>query len=422
MTKTAKEMIADYQRTFENDYKEKFERLEKAVDDNSAAKESVEELKKNIADMDDHMTELHKSIDETNTALQSGEFTHGTNKEDKLEADYREVFNSKLIKSGNPTLTDTEQKIVTDYQTMRAKSMNVGTANQGGHLVPTGDANEIQKQVEEKVPFFGVSTVVNSGLAQTPFLIQNTKGAGAIGDETTEETNSTTATVEEIRVQAFHFEAEPWTTRELAEDSVIDVLGWVRDETADILADLLGVSIVTGSGSGAPKGILTSGGTTGTYLVVDEIDATNADNFAIGFDLDDLFTIKYSLNRRYKTAGSTTWAGGDQAIAGMRKMRTSDGIYLWQPSLTVGEPTNFDGERFLYTPNMPTLTGASDEDVLMYGNFKKGHVIVNRPDAIFMIVDEITNKKYIKHYHKIRYGANVLDARALRILRTNAAV
>lgn len=425
----AKALIREANKDFENEYKKTVEALEKAVEGSAG---SVGEIEAKLGRMDERQNEIQKSLDELNTDIKTSKFTHGSDKEDKLEADYSEIFKTKLMRSVGKerpsTLTDAEHKVMDEYEAartkeMEAKGMNVGTANQGGHLVPTGDANEIMRQIEIKVPFFGISDVQDTDLAQTPVIIQTTVQSTVVGDETTEETDSTTPLVEEIRVPVFHFEAEPWISIELLEDSkLIDVQSFVEDDTVEALADNWGAKMVTGTGSGQPKGLLTSGGATSTHLIVKEVDATNGDNFSIGFDLDDLYTVKYDLNRRYKLGLSTAWVLGDQAMGGMRKMRDSNGQYLWQPSVTVGEPTNFDGEAIHFSPFMPTLTGASDEDAIIYGNFKKGHIILRRPDAMRVILDEVTNKKFLKVYRKIRGGSNVKDARALRILRTNAAV
>lgn len=425
--KTAiKEMNSDW----ENDYKEKNDRLIKELED-KAGKDSVAELKENLEKMDVRQDKFHEEIDELNADIASSTSEHES-KEDKVESDYAELYHLKLsrIQPGSDgNLTDGEKALVKDYRELtqdrmeaKVKSFNVGTANQGGHLVPTGDANKIITMMEAKVPFFGLSTVIDTDLKQTPFLIQNTVGASTVGDETTEETNSTTATVEEIRVDVWHYEAEPWITIEILEDSkLVNVLDFVQTDTVNSLADSFGQDVVSGTGSAEPKGILTSGGASGSYLVVEEIDATNGDNNAIGWDIDDMYTVKYDLDPRYILGTSSSWCGGNQAWGGMRKMRDANGQYFWQPSLVLGQPTMFDGDRAVYTPYMPTLTGSSDVDVMIFGDFKQGHVILRRPDAMRMILDPLTNKKYLKVYRKIRQGAGILDARALRILRTNAA-
>ena len=54
----------------------------------------------------------------------------------------------------------------------------------------------------------------------------------------------------------------------------------------------------------------------------------------------------------------------------------SDGQYLWQPSLQVGAPDTFDGERIFIDYNMPATAAAAKS--VLYGDFARFWVrIVN---------------------------------------------
>lgn len=405
----AKMLLKEINREFENEYKGKIAELEKAV----AANKGTAEIEATLAKMDSRMNEVQRELDEANAVIKAGSFTTGSDKGDRLEKDYSVVAN-KLLKS--ETLTAGERDLVETYN----KSFNVGTPNQGGVLIPRDLAASIMTQIEAKVPFLGLASVRQTSFAETSFLVQTTKGATSVGDETTPVTDSATAAIEEVLIRAFHIEAEPWATRQLLEDASFDMLAFIRDEVADTIADKFGALIVAGVGTTEPKGILTSGGATSTYAIVKEMSAaTPASGVPAGtFALDDLYNVKYDVNRRYKMPGSTAWVMGDQAMLAMRKFKDLDGQYLWQPSQQVGEPNVFDGEPVYFTPNMPALTATANLDAMIYGNFSKGLGIVQHTGGTVVIVDEVTNKKYVKYYTKQRWGAGVVDARALRILRT----
>ena len=407
----AKMLLKEINSSFENEYKGKLEALEKAV----ASNKGTAEVEATLAKMDVRLNEVQRDLDEANAVIKSGSFTSGSDKGDRLEKDYSVVAN-KLLKS--ETLTAGERDLVDTYN----KSFNVGTGNQGGVLVPRDLADSIMRQIEVKVPFLSLADVRQTSFAESSFLVQTASGGVSVGDETTPVTDSSTPTIEEVLIRAFHIEAEPWATRQMLEDGAFDMLGFIRDEVAETIADKLGALIVSGAGTTEPKGILTSGGASSTYAIVKEISAATpgAGVPAGTFALDDLYTVKYDVNRRYKMPGATAWVMGDQAMAAMRKLKDTTGQYLWQPTQQVGEPNNFDGEAVYFSPNMPALTATVNLDAIMYGNFAKGLGIVQHSGGTVVIVDELTNKKYVKYYTKQRWGAGVVDARALRILRTAA--
>jgi len=414
----AKQLIRESMTDFENHYKKAVEDLEAAIEGKAGAG-SVGELQEKLNKMDERQTEIQKALDELSVEIKSDSFIQNDDEKDTLDKQYEDLFNEKILRGKG--LNDSEEDIVKQYV---EKTFAVGNAaNQdGGYLVPTQNATDILTQVEMAVPFFNISTVVDSSLDNPEFLVQNAKGASAHGTETSTVSDTATPTVQAFNVKTWHFEAEPWITRQLINDSIIDVQAFIKNDVVQALSDDLGNQLVNGDGTTEPLGILTAGNAVSAWNQVGQVAAANGDNFAIGFDLDDLYTLKYSVDRRYKTSGQTAWVCGDQAIAGLRKMRDANGQYLWQPTLTVGEPSNFDGEPLFFTPYMPALTGVTGEDALIYGNFRQGHIIVRRPNALFVIVDEITNKKYVKLYHSMRAGASTYDARALRILTTKAKV
>lgn len=400
MTQKARELIKQINAEFENEYKPRLEALEKAqAEGNPAA-----ELKGAIEAIDNRINSLQKELDDTNTAISNSAF--GGSASANLEKQYAEIVNSKLLKAKAPKLTAAEAEVVEAY----TKSMNVTTANEGGVLVPTDTAREIQRQIEAMVPFIGIANVRQTSFAETSFLVQTGKTAASTATgEASGVSDSTAPTVEEVLIRANHIEAEPWVTRELLEDSAVDVMSFIQSDIAEAIGDQFGANIVAA--------LLGAGGATSAYNSIKEIDAQGG----LGvFDLDDLYDLKYDVDRRYKGAGQTAFVMGDEAMKIARKLKDNNGQYLWQPSAQVGEPSVFDGEPVYFTPHMPTINGVAGVDAVIYGNFGKGLGIVQHVGGNFIVMDELTNKRYVKFYHKQRWGAGVVDGRALRILRSGA--
>jgi len=403
MAQKARDLIKEINVEFENEYKPRLEALEKA----QANGAPVDAIKSQIEAVDNRLNAIQRELDETQTAMKSASFA-GSDKAVNLEKQYAEIVSTKLLKSKNPSLTAAEQAVVDSY----TKSMNVATANNGGVLVPTDTATSIMRQIEAMVPFLGLANVRQTSFAETSFLVQTGKAASAAGTETSGASDSTAPTIEEVLIRAGHIEAEPHVTRELLEDSAVDVMQFIQSDIAESIGDTFGAQIVAA--------LLAAGGATSAYNSIKEIDAAAG---TVGeFTLDDLYDVKYDLDRRYKLPGQTAWVMGDEAMKIMRKLKDNNGQYLWQASSQVGEPNVFDGEPVYFTPNMPSIAGTADVDAVIYGNFNKGLGIVQHVGGNFIVVDEITNKKYVKFYTKQRWGAGVVDGRGLRILRTAAAV
>lgn len=411
----AKDLIREVNKEFANEYTPRLEALEKAV----AKNESVSEISATIAKMDENLNRLQRELDEANAVIKASAFTHGSDREDSMEKSYTEVF---LKQVRGVRLSDAEEKLAADYT--KAFSSTAGTGTNGGLSVPKGYADTIQAQVEVKVPHIGYADFRTVSTGESQWLIQSSVSGSAVTDETTPSADTATASIPEVLIRAYDVSAEPWITRELLEDSAVDMEAFLMNDISNSIADTFGSKLVAGSGTGESRGLLTSGAATQTNIwnIVEITAATPAAGTPAGtFSLDDLYDVKYDLNPRYVVPGQMAWTLGNAAIKRMRKLKDNDGQYLWQPSHQIGQPALFDGDPVLYTPHMPTLTAAANIDVAVYGNLRMGLGVVKHALGDFILRDEYTNKKYVKFYMKQRWGAGVTDGRALRILRTAPA-
>lgn len=416
MTNKAKELIREVNKEFENEYKPRLEAIEKAA----AKNESVAELTATVTKMDENLNRLQKELDEANAVLKASKFTHGSDRADNMEKSYTEVF-LKQVRGGR--LSDAESRLAADYT--KAFASAGGTGTNGGLTVPKGYADMIQAQVERKVPVISMADFRTVSTGESQWLIQSTVSASEFTNESNASVNTSTASIPEVLIRAYDVSAEPWITRELLEDTAIDMEAFLLNDITNSIADTFGAKLIAGSGTGEALGILTSGASTQANInSVVELDAANSlvvGAPAGGFTLDDLYDVKYDLNPRYVVPGQMAWMLGNAAIKAMRKFKDNEGQYLWQPSQQIGQPALFDGDPVLYTPSMPALTAAADIDVAVYGNFRMGLGVVKHALGDFILRDEYTNKKYVKFYMKQRWGAGVTDGRALRILRTGGA-
>jgi HK97 family phage major capsid protein len=118
------------------------------------------------------------------------------------------------------------------------------------------------------------------------------------------------------------------------------------------LAYKFGVSeekaFMTGTGANGPLGVFTAssnGISTGR-------DVTTGSTTAI--TPDSLFDAFYALKQPYQASPSLAWVFHRDAVKQLAKAKSGDGMYLWQPSLSAGQPDTLLGKRVVmseYAPN-----------------------------------------------------------------------
>src|SRR3546814_11025885 len=66
-------------------------------------------------------------------------------------------------------------------------------------------------------------------------------------------------------------------------------------------------------------------------------------------------------------------------LAVIRKMKTSDGAFIWQPSLAAGQPATLLGYPVVEAEDMPDIAAGSLS--IAFGNFQAGYVISERSET-----------------------------------------
>jgi guanylate kinase len=101
----------------------------------------------------------------------------------------------------------------------------------------------------------------------------------------------------------------------------------------------------------------------------------------------------------------------------VRKLKTADGAFLWQPGLVEGQPDRLLGYPVVEAEDMPDVaTGAFP---IAFGNFRAGYLIAERT-ATQILRDPFTNKPFVHFYATKRVGGQVLDSAAIKLLRIEA--
>ncbi len=198
----------------------------------------------------------------------------------------------------------------------------------------------------------------------------------------------------------------------LIEDQAFDLVGAVLSSLSRDYALKISQGLWTGSGVGEMKGILTAGDASDSFDKVERIE-TDASGV---LDMDDVITFVGSLKMPYQ-AGSQMRAHRN-ILTHLRKLKSTDGIYLWEQSSQIGVPSRIIGVPITEAPELASSVTANAE-AIVYGDFKQGYLKVNN-NGTRLFRDETTDWPNVGYRSKMRVGGGVVLGEALKIMKVKA--
>ncbi|MDM4718462.1 phage major capsid protein [Micromonospora sp. WMMA1363] len=132
-------------------------------------------------------------------------------------------------------------------------------------------------------------------------------------------------------------------TTEIVADSALPILSILASDAGEAVADAALTDLMIGDGTNKPWGWFTRA--SGAVNAADLNSVT----------FDNLMDLQYAVTAPYRRTG--VYMFNDLAVSVLRKVKDADGRYLWQPSLTAGEPDAMLGKPVLTDPNI-AIAGA----------------------------------------------------------------
>ncbi len=221
-----------------------------------------------------------------------------------------------------------------------------GVDADGGYLVPEEyDSRLIDVLTEENIMRSLGNVITTSG--EHKINIAATKpaaawieegGALSFGD----------ATFSQILLDAHKLHVAIKVTEELLYDAAFNLEGYIIDQFGKALANAEEDAFLNGTGRGQPLGLFaeTGGGTPALS--------------AASISADHIMQLIYALKRPYRK--SARFIMHDKVIAAIRQLKDNNGVYLWQPALTSGEPDKLLGYDVYTSPFCP-------EGKIAFGDF-----------------------------------------------------
>lgn len=300
---------------------------------------------------------------------------------------------------------------------MEQKAIGSSTDAIGGFAVPREIDEAIAKTLVAISPIRAIANVVKVGSANYRKLV-STGGtpSGWVGYEAARpETN--TETFAEIVPAAGDLYANPAVSQQLLDDAAFDVEKFLADEIATEFARAEGMAFVKGTGVSQPLGFLSSPNATtadGVRAIgtLQTIGTGTLGAFPASNPSDKLMDLVASLRQPYRQ-GACFVMNSTTAMA-IRKFKTSDGAYIWQPGLISGSPATLLGYPVIEAEDMPDVAGNSLS--IAFGNFKAGYTIAER-NATTILRDPFTKKPYVLFYATKRVGGQVTNSEAIKLLK-----
>lgn len=301
------------------------------------------------------------------------------------------------------------------------KSFSGASGPEGGYAVPREIDAAIDATLKSISPIRAIANVVQTGSAGYRKLVTSGGAPSGWASETGARAETGTPTFHEIVPPSGELFANPAASQAMLDDAQFDVESWLAGEIAMEFAKAEGAAFINGTGVNRPKGFLTG-------TVTDEADGVRAfgslqyvasgaaGGFAASNPQDRLIDLVQALRAPYRQGA--VFVMNSATLARIRKFKTSDGAFLWQPGLVAGQPDTLLGYPVVEAEDMPDI--AADSLSIAFGNFRAGYVIAER-SATTILRDPYTNKPFVHFYAVKRVGGAVANSEAIKLMKFAAS-
>lgn len=283
----------------------------------------------------------------------------------------------EAIKEGRATIGGSYEQLPTPQRVSEIRALTdpfqKTSATHGQETVPTTLVESLF------IKFFADSAILTAG----PTILRTSSGESlkfprltSLGNLT--QTNAKVAelgtiqkgnaTFDQVQLDAFKYGQISQSSREVIEDSVIDVRGLMGQVLGRNMANYLGYDLTLGTGSSQPRGVVTvaaASGQTVTGATGVTGKPSNMDNI---LDVISKLPIPYRRGAKFLMNDTTTFV--------LRKFKlnfsTGDNAYAWQPSVVPGGPDTLMGYPVVVDPN---IAGTALNAVsIVFGDFSMYYV------------------------------------------------
>jgi HK97 family phage major capsid protein len=303
---------------------------------------------------------------------------------------------------------------------IETKAFTGVTGDAGGYAIPKEIDAVIDATLKSASPIRGIASVVQVGSAGYRKLVTTGGTPSGWAAEADARPGKGTPVFAEIAPPMGELYANPSASQAMLDDALFDVEGWLAGEIAAEFAKAEGAAFVNGSGVNRPRGFLqaatsNAGDATRSFGTLQHLASGAAGDFGSGAP-ERLIDLVQSLRAPYRQGA--TWVMNAATAARIRKFKTADGQFLWQPSLSSGQPASLLGYPVVEAEDMPDI--AANSLSIAFGNFRAGYLITERQETN-VLRDPYSNKPFVTFYATKRVGGCVSNSEAIKLMKFAAA-
>lgn len=394
---------------------------------------STEALDAKLARIDEHInaiTEAKSRLEKLETKLsRPGLGGVSGADESREEAEYKSAFcewirapqdseRKSRVESAGKALLAAKSK--GGEREARAAQVVTTTGAAGGYALPEVIESTILRILRDVSPMRQIATVRTVGSTDYKELVDINGAAFEWLGETDTRNQTNTSDLYEIVPTFGMASAKPQASEESLDDLFFNVEDWLITSATEAIDQGEGAAFVSGNGTKKPTGFLAGPAPVATADASRAFGTlqyvASAQAAALPTSLDTFYDLIYSLRARYRRNAS--WATNKLTLASVRKYKDTTGQYLWQPTITAGQPDTFMGYPVAELEDMPVV--AANAFPIAFGDFKEGYLIADRV-GLRMTRDEITTPGFIKFYVRRRVGGKLRNTEAIKLLKIAAS-
>jgi HK97 family phage major capsid protein len=253
-------------------------------------------------------------------------------------------------------------------------ALKIGSDPDGGYLVPDEFERTLIEALEEQNIFRPLATVIRTASGERQIPVAATKGTASWVEEEALilESNDTFG---QITLGAYKLATMIKISTELLNDSAFNMEAYIAKEFARRIGVKEEEAFFVGDGSKKPTGILADTGGA-------PVAKTTASTTAVTFD--EVLDLLYALKTPYRAKAS--FVTNDSTMKMLRKLKDSNGQYLWQPSIKEGTPDMIVGKPIHTSGFVPAI--AAGAKALMFGDYSY-YWIADRQSRTFQRLNEL---------------------------------
>lgn len=304
--------------------------------------------------------------------------------------------------------------------TLEMKAFTGTTGESGGYAVPSEIDRQIDSLLQSASPIRAIANVVKVGSAGYRKLVTSGGTPSGWASETAARPETATPTFHEVSPPMGDLYANPAASQAMLDDAAFDVEEWLAGEIAAEFAAAEGRAFVDGSGINQPKGFLhepvsTAGDAARAFGTLQYLPSGEAGDFG-SEPQDRLIDLVQSLRAPYRQGA--VFVMNAATSTRIRKLKTADGAFLWQPGLVSGQPDTLLGYPVVEAEEMPDIAPGSLS--IAFGNFRLGYLIAERQETQ-ILRDPYSNKPFVHFYATKRVGGQVSNSEAIKLMKFAAA-